>query len=112
MPKSAVDSAVDRLPVWILRLIPGGVKDFVKRLLEMNAVSAPLPTGNPPPEVAAIRWFHRIDLGNGVTTPGADDTPLKLKHLQLPESLSGKTVLDIGAWDGFFSFEVEKQCRA
>jgi hypothetical protein len=25
-------------------------------------------------EFATIPWFHRIDLGNGVTTPGVDDT--------------------------------------
>ena len=29
--------------------------------------------------------------------------------MHLPEDLSGKTVLDIGAWDGFFSFEAERR---
>ena len=52
-------------------------------------------------------WFHRIDCGNGIITPGIDDSPNKLKALGMPEDLSGKTVLDIGAWDGFFSFEAE-----
>lgn len=60
-------------------------------------------------QVTAIRWFHRISLGNGVMTPGLDDTPAKLKRLRLPESFQGKSVLDIGAWDGFFSFEAEKR---
>ncbi|HEX4164632.1 MAG TPA: hypothetical protein VHZ55_04095 [Bryobacteraceae bacterium] len=27
--------------------------------------------------VNALSWFHRIDLGAGVITPGPDDTPLK-----------------------------------
>ena len=54
--------------------------------------------------VAQIDWFHTIDLGQGVVTPGRDPTPAKLQTLGLPEDLSGKTVLDIGAWDGFFSF--------
>ena len=56
-----------------------------------------------------INWFHRIDLGNGVVTPGFDDTPTKLGQIRLPADLSGKTVLDIGAWDGFFSFEAERR---
>lgn len=56
-----------------------------------------------------INWFHRIDLGGGVVTPGFDDTPTKLDQIHLPADLQGKTVLDIGAWDGFFSFEAEKR---
>ena len=60
-------------------------------------------------QVAALRWFHRIDLGDGVVTPGLDDTPVKLRRVKLPESLAGKSVLDIGAWDGFFSFEAERR---
>ncbi|CAM8663304.1 methyltransferase domain-containing protein [Sphingobium cupriresistens] len=58
------------------------------------------------------QWFHRIDLGNGVITPGMDDTPFKLPALVLPDDLSGKTVLDVGAWDGFFSFECERRGAA
>ena len=59
--------------------------------------------------VAAVRWYHTIDLGNGVVTNGADDTPYRLARLNLPASLNGRTVLDIGAWDGFFSFEAERR---
>src|SRR5438552_4647181 len=60
-------------------------------------------------EVAKVRWMHRIDLGCGIITPGDDNSPRKLKRLGLPESLAGKTVLDVGAWDGFFSFEAERR---
>lgn len=60
-------------------------------------------------QVTAIKWFHRIPLGNGVMTPGLDDTQAKLRRLKLPQDLSGKSVLDIGAWDGFFSFEAERR---
>jgi tRNA (mo5U34)-methyltransferase len=60
-------------------------------------------------ELNTIKWFHRIDLGDGLTTPGTDDTPLKLRQIRLPADLSGKTVLDVGAWDGFFSFECERR---
>ena len=60
-------------------------------------------------EVQKIHWYHTIDLGNGIMTPGVDDTRKRLKHIGLPEDLTGKTVLDIGAWDGFFSFEAERR---
>lgn len=63
-------------------------------------------------EVAKLGWWHRIDLGNGVVTPGADDSPRKLARLGLPADLSGRSVLDIGAWDGFFSFEAERRGAA
>lgn len=59
--------------------------------------------------VAGTRWYHTIDLGNGVITPGADDTPVRLARIGLPASLAGQSVLDIGAWDGFFSFEAERR---
>ena len=59
--------------------------------------------------VAAIRWYHTIDLGVGVTTNGVDDSPQRLARVQLPASLEGLSVLDIGAWDGFFSFECERR---
>ena len=62
--------------------------------------------------VAAHRWYHSIDLGGGIVTRGIDDTPLRLARLELPASLQGLAVLDIGAWDGFFSFECERRGAA
>ena len=56
-------------------------------------------------------WWHSVDLGHGVVTKGFK-TPETLKYelesLRLPD-LRDKTVLDIGAWDGFFSFEAERR---
>jgi len=60
-------------------------------------------------QMQKIKWWHTIDLGNGITTPGVDNSPWKLRTLRMPESLRGMTVLDIGAWDGFFSFEAERR---
>ncbi len=60
-------------------------------------------------ELRSIPWFHKIDLGHGVVTPGTDDTPAKLDQVRLPKDLTGRSVLDIGAWDGFFSFECERR---
>jgi tRNA (mo5U34)-methyltransferase len=59
--------------------------------------------------VDALRWYHSIDLGNGIVTKGVDDTPVRLSRIHLPADLSGRSVLDIGAWDGFFSFEAERR---
>jgi tRNA (mo5U34)-methyltransferase len=59
--------------------------------------------------VAELKWHHSIDLGNGITTPGQDNSLRKLNRLKLPASFAGKTVLDVGAWDGFFSFEAERR---
>ncbi len=56
-----------------------------------------------------IEWFHSINLGHGIVTPGRDPSAKKLKWIQLPAQLDGCTVLDIGAWDGFFSFEAERR---
>jgi len=56
-------------------------------------------------EVAKIQWFHRIDLGNGIVTPGMS-TP---GYSVLPQDLSGMTVLDVGAADGAYSFEAERR---
>src|SRR5471032_474924 len=61
---------------------------------------------------AQLRWYQTIDLGHGIVTPGVDDTPLRLDRLDIPASLTGQTVLDIGAWDGFFSFEAERRGAA
>lgn len=59
--------------------------------------------------VAALPWYHQIDLAPGVRTPGVNDPSESLPRLGLPADLSGKTVLDIGAWDGAWSFEAERR---
>src|SRR5215210_1776907 len=53
-----------------------------------------------------------FDFGNGlVTKPRPVETRFRrrLRLLQIPGDLSGKSVLDIGAWDGYFSFEFERR---
>jgi tRNA (mo5U34)-methyltransferase len=59
-----------------------------------------------------IRWFHTIELAPGVRTPGLVDCAAQLRTLGLPADLSGRSVLDIGAWDGFYSFEAERRGAA
>ena len=63
-------------------------------------------------EAASHFWFHSIDLGNGLTTHGT-----KLPEIMKVEfekafakiDLRGKTVLDIGAWNGAFSLEAHRR---
>jgi tRNA (mo5U34)-methyltransferase len=52
-------------------------------------------------------WYHKIDLGDGIITPGW--APLNPLAYQIPERLDGKRVLDVGAWDGYWTFEVLKR---
>jgi tRNA (mo5U34)-methyltransferase len=59
-------------------------------------------------EAEKIVWYHSMDIG-GVRTQGFDNTAAQLRRIGLPESLAGMTVLDIGAWDGFYSFEAERR---
>jgi tRNA (mo5U34)-methyltransferase len=59
--------------------------------------------------VAEIEWFHSIEVAPGLVTPGHDPTSERVQILGLPDSLAGQTVLDVGAWDGFFSFEAERR---
>ena len=57
--------------------------------------------------VNSYAWHHQITLPGGITTPGQDKSARKLSALRLP-SLVGKSVLDVGAWDGYFSFAAER----
>src|SRR5688572_16639032 len=54
-------------------------------------------------------WYHTIDLGDGVVTPGIFDHRPLLDQYGLPADLTGLSVLDAGAANGFFSFEFERR---
>lgn len=55
-------------------------------------------------------WYHRIELPGGVVTPGW--APLRPEAYRVPADLSGLRVLDVGAWDGYWSFEALKRGAA
>jgi len=55
-------------------------------------------------------WWHSIDLGDGIVTPGTKTSEwltAELAQLELGD-LRGKSVLDIGAYDGYYSFAAER----
>jgi tRNA (mo5U34)-methyltransferase len=57
--------------------------------------------------IAKVKWHHSFEVVSGVMTPGPYNPVGLWRRLQLPEDLSGRRVLDIGARDGFFSFACE-----
>ncbi len=62
--------------------------------------------------VLAESWWHSIDLGQGQVTPGVhsqEELHDNFRRFVLPDDLRGKRVLDIGCWDGFYSFESERR---
>lgn len=52
-------------------------------------------------------WYHKIELPHGIVTPGW--APLNVDSYRIPADLTGKRVLDVGAWDGFWTFEALKR---
>lgn len=54
-------------------------------------------------------WYHTIDLGNGLVTPGDYDYRDAVPLFQFPADMRGMNVLDIGSATGFFAFEFEKR---
>jgi len=62
--------------------------------------------------VAAARWYHTIDLPGGIATPGHFDHRPVVGRIPMPESLAGMRCLDVGTWDGFWAFEMERRGAA
>ena len=56
-------------------------------------------------------WYHTIELPGGLVTPGRFDLRPIVDLLPWPD-VSGKRCLDIGTYDGFLAFELEKRGAA
>ena len=58
-----------------------------------------------------LPWHHQIDLGEGVLTPG--NTSIAILESQASEyfrdGIQGKSLIDIGCWDGYNSFEAHRR---
>jgi tRNA (mo5U34)-methyltransferase len=67
---------------------------------------------SPRERVERVRWYHTIDLGDGLVTPGWFDTRAAAHKVPLPASLAGLRCLDVGTWDGFWAFEMERRGAA
>ena len=63
-------------------------------------------------EVARYPWYHSLDLGDGVVTPGMFDHRGSEDRYGLPPDLSGMRCLDVGTMDGFWAFAMERRGAA
>lgn len=57
---------------------------------------------------AVNRWYHTIEVAPGVLTPGMFDLRPTVERLPWPE-VSGRRCLDVGTFDGFLAFELERR---
>lgn len=53
-------------------------------------------------------WYHTLELAPGVVTPGWFDTRSVTARLPFPD-LAGRRCLDVGTFDGFWAFEMERR---
>jgi len=53
-------------------------------------------------------WYHTLDLPGGVVTPGWFDLRGIVDKLPWPD-VRGKRCLDVGTYDGFYAFELERR---
>jgi tRNA (mo5U34)-methyltransferase len=57
-------------------------------------------------------WWHSFELPDTAVIEGVnslDSQRRRLARFPIPADLTGKRVLDIGAWDGWFAFEMERR---
>ncbi len=60
-------------------------------------------------EVEAIDWYHTLELPDGQVTNGWFDLRSLVPSYGLPEDMSGMRALEVGTWDGFWAFEMERR---
>jgi tRNA (mo5U34)-methyltransferase len=86
--------------------------NVAEQVRELEVNSAVMQSAELRDAVDAVSWYHKMELPGGIVTPGESDTARGLPRLRLPERLDGLSVLDIGAWDGFYSFEAKRRGAA
>lgn len=59
--------------------------------------------------VALHTWYHTIELPGGVVTPGYFDHRGLVPFYGLPERLDGRRAMDVGCFDGYWTFELERR---
>lgn len=59
--------------------------------------------------VAALDWWHTIEVAPGIVTPGGWDLRGTADRMPWPRSLAGLRCLDVGTMDGFWAFELERR---
>jgi tRNA (mo5U34)-methyltransferase len=64
---------------------------------------------SPQTQADAISWYHTLELPDGVVTAGWFDLRQHVSAYGLPERMDGMRALDVGTWDGFWAFEMERR---
>src|SRR5438132_10227903 len=54
-------------------------------------------------------WYHSIELTPDFVTPGWFDLRPFLDAYGLPDRMDGLRALEVGTWDGFWAFEMERR---
>jgi methyltransferase family protein len=54
-------------------------------------------------------WYHTLELAPHVVTEGIFDLRPYVDRYGLPDDLTGVRALDVGTWDGFWAFEMERR---
>lgn len=54
-------------------------------------------------------WYHAVDLGGGLVTPGDYDFRSQVSAFGFPRDMTGMRVLDVGSATGYFAFEFERR---
>jgi tRNA (mo5U34)-methyltransferase len=62
--------------------------------------------------IAEHPWYHTLELAPGVLTPGWFDLRATIGGLPFPSDLTGMRCLDVGTFDGFWAFEMERRHAA
>jgi tRNA (mo5U34)-methyltransferase len=78
-----------------------------KQPLSCPALPSPTDTDHAA-EIGAIDWYHTLELPGGTTEGWFDLRPL-VPHYGLPDDMTGMRALEVGTWDGFWAFEMERR---
>ena len=60
-------------------------------------------------DVGERMWYHTLELAPGIETPGWFDLRRVIERIPFPASLEGKRCLDVGTFDGFWAFSMERR---
>ena len=70
-------------------------------------------TDTPPAELIArarnLDWYHTLELAPDLVTDGWFDLRAYVRHYGLPDRMEGMRALEVGTWDGFWAFEMERR---
>jgi tRNA (mo5U34)-methyltransferase len=59
--------------------------------------------------VRELAWYHTLELAPDLETDGWFDLRPYVERFGLPERMEGMRALDVGTWDGFWAFEMERR---